>query len=237
VTDQNPPDPTQQPQMAPGWYPDPMQAGHQREWDGQQWVGPSVPAAGQKKKGGFPKWAIAVIACLGLGIVAVIGGALAGSGDDEDGQDVSAEETTTTAEESTTEAAEEEATTEAPEETTTEAPEETTTTTTTAPTTTTTEPAAEPIVQSGQGVGLTPPFEVPAGDYAVHYNFGQDCYYSGDLRPTDGDEFDGFDIGSGQGPIEGDTYAYDVPGGEYYIDLNTGPAPNCPWEITLTLQD
>ena len=52
---------------APGWYPDPMNPGHQREWDGTAWVGPAVPL-GAQKGGGFPKWLIPVIACLGLGV-------------------------------------------------------------------------------------------------------------------------------------------------------------------------
>jgi hypothetical protein len=232
VTDQNPPDPGHQ-QMAPGWYPDPTQAGHQREWDGQQWVGPSVPIGGQKK-GGFPKWLIPVIACLVLGVVAVIGGALAGSGDDEDApEDVSAEETTTeAAEETTTTEAEEEPA----EETTTEAPTTTEAETTTTEAPTTTEAAAAPIVQSGQGDGQTAPLEVPAGTYAVHYNFGADCFYGGTLERTDGG-FELIDLGSGQGPLEGDTFVYNVEGGEYYVAMITGPAPGCPWEITLTPQD
>jgi hypothetical protein len=134
-------DATQAGQQAPGWYPDPTQAGNQREWDGHQWVGPSVPMGGAAgaaggKKGGFPKWLIPVIACLALAFVAVIGGAIAGSGDsDKDKEEVSSEEETTTTE------AEEETTTTTEEPTTTT--EEPTTTTTEAPTTTTTAPSVE----------------------------------------------------------------------------------------------
>jgi hypothetical protein len=224
----------QQSSMPPGWYPDPERQGHQREWDGQQWAGPSIPSVGgaapapAPARKGTPTWLLPVVACLALAVGAVIGGAVAGSGDD-DGDDVVAEATSTTA------AAEDDAepsNTVADE----EDPEATETTTTTAPTTTTTTAPAEPIVQSGVGVQLTAPFEVPAGDYAVHYAFSDDCYYSSNLVPVGGETYDGFDLGSGTGPVEGDTYAYGVEAGEYYIDLNTGPAPSCPWEFTLTPQ-
>ena len=45
---------TDQQPMPAGWYPDPTSAGHQRQWNGQEWVGPSIPL-GDKKKGGF-RW-------------------------------------------------------------------------------------------------------------------------------------------------------------------------------------
>ncbi len=86
-------------QQPAGWYPDPTSPGHQRQWDGQQWVGdpmPIGPAAPTpppaKAKSGFPKWLIPVIACLALGFIAVVIGALAGSPDD----DKAADDTTTT---------------------------------------------------------------------------------------------------------------------------------------------
>ncbi len=236
---------TDQSSNPPGWYPDPEQPGNQREWDGQAWTGPSVPSgagagvAGAGVAGappaarkGVPTWVVPVVACLALAVGLVIGGAIGGGSDDE-GDEVVAQESTTTA----APADEEE-----PSSTTTDGEEEEEPTTTTTSTTTTTEAptttaaAAEPIVVSGPGVQLTPPFEVPAGDYAVHYNFSADCYYSTNLVPVGGETYDGFDLGSGTGPVEGDTYAYGVESGEYYIDLNTGPAPNCPWEITLTKQ-
>ncbi|WCO65048.1 Ltp family lipoprotein [Iamia majanohamensis] len=66
--------------MPAGWYPDPMQQGNQREWNGREWVGPSVPLAA---KGGFPKWLIPLIACGGLAFVALIGGAIASAGDED----------------------------------------------------------------------------------------------------------------------------------------------------------
>lgn len=145
-------------QMAPGWYPDPMQAGHQRQWDGQEWVGPSVPTGG-KKKGGFPKWAIPVIACLGLAFIAVVIAALAGGSDDDTADRTSTEASTTTEtdEPSTTEADEEEPEPEEP--STTEEP------TTTAPTTTTT--TAPPAPDGSADRPLPSGGTTRVGDYEV----------------------------------------------------------------------
>jgi hypothetical protein len=42
------------------------------------------------------------------------------------------------------------------------------------------------------------------------------------------------DLGTGTGPIEGDANAYNVEAGDYYVRVITGPAPDCPWELTLT---
>ena len=125
----------QQNPMPPGWYPDPMRAGHQREWSGYEWVGPSVPL-GAGKKGGFPIWLIPVIACLALALGAVVIGAIAGSSSDDDdptAQGVADRPTTeapTTTERATTTTERATTTTERPTTTTTTAP---TTTTTTAP--------------------------------------------------------------------------------------------------------
>lgn len=165
---------TDQQQMPPGWYPDPMAAGHQREWNGQEWVGPSVPVGG-KKKGGFPKWLIPVIACLALAFVAVIGAALAGDTED-DADTASARETTTTAEEpETTTEAEEEPTTEE-EATTTEAP-----TTTTAPAST--EPAREQYEgQDLYRVGET----ATSGEFDITLHTVTDPWTSGNQFETPG---------------------------------------------------
>lgn len=216
-----------QPTMQPGWYPDPMQPGHQREWNGNEWVGPSVKDGA---KGGFPKWLIPVIACLALGIVAVIIGAVTGSPEEED---VSSDRTTSTVSQESPPQTEDTSEPAEPEETTTEAP-----TTTEEPTTTTTEAPPQPIVQTGQGDGQTPPLDVPAGNYAVHYQFDGTCFYGGTLVPIDSADPLDFpqDLGTGTGPVAGDTNIYDVPGGTYYVKMITGPAPGCPWTVTLTPQ-
>lgn len=151
--------------MPPGWYADPSQPGHQRQWDGQQWIGPPVPqGGGGKKKGGFPMWAIPVIACLLLGIVAVIVGAATSSSDDDDKAEVSdTEETTTTEDEEPSTTAEEEEP-EPEEPTTTEAEEEEPTTTEAPTTTAAAEPDGSPDAPLPLGATTT------VGDYEVTLN-------------------------------------------------------------------
>lgn len=144
---------------APGWYPDPARAGHQREWDGQSWVGPAVPVAGQKKAGPR-KWLVPVAACLAIGVFAVIAAALAGPGEEDEADAVRTERSTTTEEPTTTgrPATTERPTTTppetttSPEPTTTQAPATTAPPTTAAPTTTTAPPPppAGPTVSQEQ---------------------------------------------------------------------------------------
>lgn len=109
-------------------------------------------------------------------------------------------------------------------------------TTTTVAETTTTEAPAEPLVFSAAGEQQTAPVQVAAGNYSVHYKFDGPCYYSGQLEPTDPDSFEMLDAGTGSGPVEGDTNLYNVEGGEYFVGMITGPAPGCPWTVTLTPQ-
>ncbi|WP_325596058.1 DUF2510 domain-containing protein [Iamia sp.] len=90
-----------------GWYQAGDRPGQQRYHDGSGWTDHYAPIdqptqqqypqqgaypVQPQKKGGFPKWLIPVIACLGLVFIAVIGGAIAGSPDEE------ADEATTTTE-------------------------------------------------------------------------------------------------------------------------------------------
>lgn len=86
---------------------------------------------------------------------------------------------------------------------------------------------------SGGGERSTDPFELDGGRYAVTYKLDQDCYYSASLSPVEGDGIPE-SLATGTGPIEGDSNVYDVTGGEYYVEMITGPDPDCPWEITLT---
>ncbi len=100
--------------MPAGWYPDPTTPGHQRQWDGQQWIGPSVKIGA---KGGFPKALVPVIACLGLGFLLVVVGLVAGDPDEKEDAASPATEQVTTEAPTTTE----------PTTTTTEPPETITT--------------------------------------------------------------------------------------------------------------
>lgn len=108
-------------------------------------------------------------------------------------------------------------------------------TTTTAPTTTA-APTPAPTTLSGGGDTSTDPFTLDGGRYAVHYRFDGSCYYSATLESPSGEPML-VDLGTGDGPVEGDTNAYAVEPGDYYVQVITGPAPNCPWEITLTPAD
>lgn len=90
----------QQPQQPAGWYPDQQQPGQQRYWDGQQWTSQTAPAAPQgypaqqaayppapPKKGGAAKVIIPIVVCLGLGFLLLVGGLIAASGGDDDGDE------------------------------------------------------------------------------------------------------------------------------------------------------
>ncbi|QYG92748.1 DUF4352 domain-containing protein [Iamia sp. SCSIO 61187] len=176
-------------QMPPGWYPDPMQAGHQREWNGQQWIGPSVPVGGQEKRG-FPKVLIPVFACLALAFVAVVGGALAGTPEDEVAT-VRADQPTTTEPATTTSPDEAAAETEEP---ATE-PATTEPATTAAPTTeapTTAPPVTEPEREQYEGQDLYRVGETAtSGDFDITVHTVEDPYISTNQFevPPDGQRF------------------------------------------------
>ena len=90
-------------------------------------------------------------------------------------------------------------------------------------------------MQSGQGAAKTPPFKLKGGSYTVHYKFDGECFYGGTLDSTGGG-FDYNEVGTGQGPVEGDTNLYNISGGEYFINMITGPAPSCAWTVTIREQ-
>ena len=93
----------------------------------------------------------------------------------------------------------------------------------------TTEPAPEtvaPITVSLEGDGNTAPFELD-GDYKVTWSTAGDCYYSADLEGADRESlFSASDVASGE------TYIYGFSG-NFYVQMITGPAPNCGWSITF----
>lgn len=41
---------------------------------------------------------------------------------------------------------------------------------------------------------------------------------------------------TGDGPVDGETNVYGLESGNYYLNVITGPAPGCPWTVTLTPQ-
>lgn len=154
VTDQNP--------TSAGWYHAPDRPGQQRYHDGAQWTdnyapveGAQQPGAGgayagqtqPQKKSGAKKALIPILACLALGILAVIIIAAAGGGEEDTADDGQADRSTITAEEEST-------TTEAEEATTTEAA-------------TTEAPATEPPATEAPTTEAPapPPDTVEVGDY------------------------------------------------------------------------
>lgn len=100
----------------------------------------------------------------------------------------------------------------------------------------TTSPEPVSITLAGDGKQNTEPFALPAGAYEASYDYRAECTYYGDLRPSDGGYLFDADVGRGSGPVSGTTNLYDIDEGSYYVRMNTGPAPRCPWTVTLTLR-
>jgi hypothetical protein len=70
-----------------GWYPDPVDSGRQRYWDGTQWTDQNSPAAAPPPAAALPQKAKSNSTLLIIGgavLVAVVGGAIVGGGDNND---------------------------------------------------------------------------------------------------------------------------------------------------------
>ena len=167
-------------------------------------------------------------------LLVVIVAAVSGGGSDGEDNTVTAGSSTTVAgpDEADPEATDTPADTEAP--ANTEAPTTTEAATTTIPPTT--AAPATPMEFSGDGQRAGEPFELAPGNYLAAYSFDGDCFYGATVKPTDPDAFEFLDAGNGMGPLSGDTNLYGVEGGEYFLDMITGPPPGCPWKVTLTPQ-
>lgn len=103
--------------------------------------------------------------------------------------------------------------------------------TTTEATTTAIAQTEAPVVLTADGANVTAPFRLAGGTYkSTWQTFGpHDCYHGGKLNGgTYGT------VMTAQGITQGETYVYDVEPGEYYVEVFTGPSPNCRWQITLT---
>jgi hypothetical protein len=96
----------------------------------------------------------------------------------------------------------------------------------------------ETVTLTGEGEMSTDPFDLAGGDYKVAFDFQGSCYYSATMYEQDAEpgSIDGIpeEVGSGDGPVAGDTNAYRVESGSHYVRVITGPPPGCPWTITLT---
>jgi hypothetical protein len=86
------------------------------------------------------------------------------------------------------------------------------------------------IVFAGSGEEQTAKQAFAGGDYSVSWTTGSDCFYAGRIR-SDAETEDAF---SADDALSGTTYIYGLPAGDYYMDMNTGPAPGCPWNATFT---
>ena len=88
-----------------------------------------------------------------------------------------------------------------------------------------------PTTLSAKGATNTRKFTLAGGDYTVTYNFSGSCFYGANLQQS---ASGGTDLASATGPIKGTNNVYGVTAGSYYIYMISGPAPDCPWTLTLT---
>lgn len=69
-----------------------------------------------------------------------------------------------------------------------------------------------------------------AGNYRLDWETLGDCFYAGDLeggrlRPS---------VVSSNGIGTGTTNLQDLAPGDYYLQMITGPSPDCGWKVTLS---
>lgn len=87
---------------------------------------------------------------------------------------------------------------------------------------------------SGKGEGNTSPVDFSGGHYSVSYD------YQGRLLPRRLPEADqgalagSHSLPSGMGALHGTDNVYGVVPGTYYVEMISGPPPDCPWQIVLT---
>lgn len=86
----------------------------------------------------------------------------------------------------------------------------------------------------GKGDGRTSAVEMAGGNYVVSYDFEGDCFHGGHLRRADGSLSGAKSLASGSGPMRGTDHIYGVKAGRYFVEMISGSAPGCPWQIVLT---
>lgn len=90
----------------------------------------------------------------------------------------------------------------------------------------------ETVSQRGGGQLNTDPFQLAGGSYTTEYTLGGSCFYGARLEPApSGVGGDG--LFSVDGPRQGSNRVYGVKSGSYFVDMITGPAPGCPWTVTI----
>jgi hypothetical protein len=95
------------------------------------------------------------------------------------------------------------------------------------------EPADPPAVAAtfaGDGNGTSAPQPLAAGDYKIEWSTLGDCYYGADVESDSSTDqaFTADTIGTGT------NYVYGLAGGDYRLEVITGPAPSCGWSATFS---
>jgi hypothetical protein len=83
----------------------------------------------------------------------------------------------------------------------------------------------------GGGERATEAFRLE-GDYVVTITTGSDCFYGFDLDNADTSRTEE-SLGLMDEPGSMTTNLFAIPSGRYFIDVITGPAPSCPWTVTI----
>lgn len=92
---------------------------------------------------------------------------------------------------------------------------------------------AEPLTFAGDGQQNSEPFILLSGAYIATWEGTGSCFYGPSLNRSEGGLAGLHDLGSGKGPIKHTENIYGVQADGYFLHMITGPAPGCPWTLTL----
>jgi len=107
--------------------------------------------------------------------------------------------------------------------------------------TTATAPEEKPVTLAGKGILKTPPFELRGGSYSIKWTASDSstsavgCYQGGQLQAVDGSlhfETVGNAMVPGGQKMTGETQAYNLKPGRYFLDMSSG----CDWSVTIAPQ-
>jgi hypothetical protein len=96
--------------------------------------------------------------------------------------------------------------------------------------------APEFITIEGGGDGNSAPFDLAGGDYLASVRFGANCTYFIDLEDVGREIRLRHKIASALDAQTQENFLYVVTPGRYFIRVTSGPAPRCPWSVTLESQ-
>lgn len=92
------------------------------------------------------------------------------------------------------------------------------------------ETSSSATVFSGQGGLNEQTLSQPLfGTYQIAWQTFGPCTYYANLSDTYSSE-----LFSADGALTGTNIIHDIPKGNYYLKVTTGPAPTCQWKVTLT---